>query len=231
MKKFWSKYKHGLPVLIYAAIYLTWFFLLESRVPSSYTIIHTKLDNKIPFCEYFVIPYYIWFLYVFVAVGIAFFKDKEAYDKSLVFLMTGMTVFLLVSTFFPNGHNLRPRNLTEDNMCLRLVKAIYRADTPTNLWPSIHVYNSIGCHLCILNIKNLKHKGAVRNLSLLISVSIILSTMFIKQHSTFDVFTAFLMAGLMAILVYRQELQTYFREHPAFSINYEKRPAKTQRYI
>jgi membrane-associated phospholipid phosphatase len=35
--------------------------------------------------------------------------------------------------------------------------------------------------------------------------TIILSTMFIKQHSTFDVFTAMLLAYVMNLIVYKRD--------------------------
>ena len=83
---------------------------------------------------------------------------------------------------------------------------IYRADTPTNLWPSIHVYNSLGCHFAIAKSRHLAgHKG-IRFGSLILCISIILSTMFTKQHSAFDVMTAFIMASIMYLLVYRFDI-------------------------
>ena len=83
---------------------------------------------------------------------------------------------------------------------------IYRADTPTNLWPSIHVYNSLGCHFAIAKSKHFaQHKG-IRFGSFVLCVSIILSTMFTKQHSAFDVMTAFVMASVMYLLVYRFDI-------------------------
>lgn len=211
MKQFFLKYKHALPVFIYMAIYLTWFFFLEHNV-TDYRIIHTSIDDKIPFCEFFVIPYFLWFLYVPLAGGIAFFTDKDEYFKTLEFLFTGMTIFLLVSTLWPNGQNLRPVEMPRDNVFSRMVLSLYSTDTPTNLWPSIHVFNSIGGHLCISRCKATKDNKWIKLISLIICISIILSTMFIKQHSLFDVCTAFAMAMLLGLIVYRQDLIEYFRE-------------------
>lgn len=207
-----EKLKLLLPIVIYMIIYLTWFFVLESHV-TTYRIIHTGIDDRIPFCEYFVIPYYLWFVYVVAAVMFALFTDTEEYRKTLVFLITGMTIFLLISTLWPNGHNLRPLDFNHQNFCTRLVASLYRTDTPTNLWPSIHVYNSIGSHLCIMRCKFTRDKKWIRIPSFVLCVSIIFSTMFIKQHSFFDVCTAFLMALLMGIIVYRSDLVDTVHEH------------------
>ncbi|MCR5279023.1 MAG: phosphatase PAP2 family protein [Lachnospiraceae bacterium] len=212
MKKFYLKYRHILPVILYMAVYLIWFFHLE-RTVTSYRIIHTAIDDRIPFIEAFVVPYFMWFGYVVFAVGIAFFSDKEEYYKSLVFLITGMTVFLIISTLWPNGHHLRPAVMPRYNIFTRMISHLYKTDTPTNLWPSIHVYNSIGAHLCVIHAKWSKDKKWLCNISLLLCISIIMSTMFIKQHSFFDVFTALIMSAVMSVVVYRDEVMAFYRAH------------------
>ena len=63
MKAFFQKYKHAW-VLLYAFLYLPWFFWLESRANLPYHVIHVWLDDKIPFVEYFIVPYLLWFVYV-----------------------------------------------------------------------------------------------------------------------------------------------------------------------
>ena len=48
-------------LLSYFAIYLPWFGHLEKTVTTHFHVIHTALDDYIPFCEYFIIPYLLWF--------------------------------------------------------------------------------------------------------------------------------------------------------------------------
>ena len=105
-----------------------------------------------------------------------------------------MTVFLVISTLYPNGHNLRPYYFTHHNMFTALCEWLYSTDTPTNLFPSIHVYNSLGIHFAVMHSSYFKDKKHVQHASLVLCVLIILSTMFIKQHSVFDVSTAFMLA-------------------------------------
>ena len=92
-----------------------------------------------------------------------------------------------------------------------MIAALWRTDTPTNLWPSIHVYNSLGAHFAIAKSKAFEGQKRLKLLSLILAVSIILSTMLIKQHSMFDVLTAFAMAAVMYIVVYRRDLLVAFR--------------------
>ena len=92
-----NRYKH-VWILSYFIIYLTWFGYLERTVTTHYHLIHLPIDDYIPFCEYFVIPYIMWFGYV--AFGIAFtaLHDKKEFYRLCAFLYTGMTVFLVIST-------------------------------------------------------------------------------------------------------------------------------------
>lgn len=207
---FYQQYKHAIPLIIYGIIYMLWFARLEQTVTSQYRVIHVALDDHIPFCEVFVVPYLLWFAYIAVVVMYFFFKDKDDYFRTCTFLFTGMTVFLLVSTLWPNGHHLRPYEMPRDNIFTKLVSYLYQADTPTNLWPSIHVYNSIGCHIAVMKSRHLEQKKGVRIGSFILCVSIIMSTMFIKQHSVFDVTTAFIMAAVMYGIVYRSDIVINF---------------------
>jgi membrane-associated phospholipid phosphatase len=183
-------------------VYLAWFGYVEKTVTTHFHVIHTPLDDLIPFCEYFVIPYLLWFAYV--AWGIAYFAlhNRSEYYRLCAFLFSGMTLFLIISTVYPNGHYLRPIYFTHHNFFTMLCGFLYQTDTATNLFPSIHVYNSLGIHLAVIHSRELKNNRIVKLLSGVLATSIILSTMFIKQHSTFDVLTAFLLAFVMYRIVY-----------------------------
>ena len=205
IKKLWTEYKHGIPLLAYAAIYLTWFTYLERTVTKHYRVIHMSIYDTIPFCELFIVPYLLWFGYIIAVVGYFFFTSKPDYYKALAFLCTGMTIFLIVSTLWPNGHHLRPLIIPRDNVFADMVRRLWCTDTPTNLWPSIHVYNSLGAHFAVINSSKLQNRKGIRAASFILASSIILSTMFLKQHSVFDVLTAVLMAGIMYALVYGRD--------------------------
>ena len=209
------------PALIYAALYMVWFMALEKHTFSHYSIIHTAVDDLIPFNEIFVIPYYTWFLYVVLAVAFFLFSfDVEDYYKCFFFLASGMTVFLVVSTLFPNMHYLRPAVFPRDNVFTSLVGIIYSHDTASNLWPSIHVYNSIGVMIAVHRSKRFGKAGKL--VSDFIGISIILSTMFIKQHSVYDVITAFIMAIIFYIIYYHTSVLESFcgRQEQRVAVRY-----------
>lgn len=206
MKAFLKKYKHAL-ILTYLPIYLAWFAFLEKTVTSRFHVVHMAVDDYIPFVEYFIVPYLLWFLYVAVAIVYFFFTDVSDYYKLCCFLFVGMTIFLIISTLYPNGHYLRPSVFEHDNIFTSLVQWLYATDTSTNLFPSIHVYNSIGVHLAVARSEKLRQHKWIQIASAVLMMSIVLATMFLKQHSVFDVITAFLTAAVMYSLVYGRELQ------------------------
>lgn len=224
IKLYYAKYKHAIPLLLYGIIYITWFAWLEKTVTKNYRVIHMGIDDYIPFLEIFVIPYFLWFAYVAVTVAFFLFKNKTDYYRLCTFLFTGMTIFLIISTLWPNGHHLRPLTMPRDNVFSRMVMGLYGTDTATNLWPSIHVYNSLGAHFAIIRSKEFEKKKGIRIASLILSSSIILSTMFIKQHSVFDVITAFVLAAVMYTLIYRFDVVLAARD----GYNHRKEKTKPQ---
>lgn len=207
-----KQYRHALPTIAFVIIYLTWFSFLEKTVTKNYRIIHMSVDDYIPFCELFVIPYFLWFFYIAVVVLYFLFKDKEDYIRTCLFLFTGMTIFLIISTLFPNGHHLRPGIMPRDNIFTHMIQGLYQTDTATNLWPSIHVYNSIGAHLAIAKSKHFANRPWIRRASFVLAASIVFSTLLIKQHSMFDVLTAFVLAAIMYGVVYQYDLVLVIRQ-------------------
>ena len=189
MAQFIKKYKHGLIILIYAAVYLMLFGYLEHRPVRGFHVIDTVFDSHIPFCEYFIVPYLLWFPYQIVTVLYFIFvnKNKKEYYQLILNMMMGMTVFLIVSYVYPNVLHLRPSEFPRENVFTDLVRWLYRTDTPTNVLPSIHVFNSLAIHMSLTNCESLRDHKGVRYGSLVLTILIIMSTMFLKQHSVIDV--------------------------------------------
>lgn len=115
LQKLLFKYKHAI-IILYIPIYLTWFLYLERRDSVKYTDIHCFIDDYIPFCEVFIIPYFIWFLYVAVTLVFLFFQTKHIGDfyKCAAVLLLGMTTSLFIYTIFPNAQSMRPVSFERD---------------------------------------------------------------------------------------------------------------------
>ena len=204
MKQFFKKYSH-IWTALYAFIYMPWFVWLEHTIVTDYTPIHIWIDDVIPFCEYFIIPYYMWFLYVAAGMIFLFFSSKKDYYRECMFLFTGMTIFLIICTIYPNGQDLRTDLSNADNVFASAVYSLYQTDTNTNVFPSIHVFNSIGIMIGILKSEWLKGKRfriPIQACSVILAVLITLSTVFLKQHSCIDVIGAVIMAIALYFIVY-----------------------------
>lgn len=223
MKTFLKKYSQ-IWVLLYVFIYFPWFFYLEKTVTSNYTVLHTHLDDRIPFIEYFIIPYLLWFIYIIATVLFFLFKRPKAdFYRLAAYLFGGMSICLLICTIFPNGLDLRPELDPDKNIFTKLISVLYTADTNTNVFPSIHVFASIGAHTAISRTEFSKRFRFVKPASAVLMVLIILSTMFLKQHSVIDVIGAIVLSFCMYGLVYfpvrdysagtaRQKLHTRFNK-------------------
>ena len=191
-------------VFLYGILYMSLFAFLENQ-HVKYFLIHTKIDDKIPFCEYFVVPYLLWF--VFVALTVLYFaffcEDRKEYNQLVWSLGIGMTVFIVFSFVFPNGQDLRPRLIGEEGLFIDLVRMVYAKDTPTNIFPSIHVYNSVVCCLAILNNERCRKNAFVVWGTVLLTALIVVSTVLIKQHSIIDLIGALVLNVFVARGVYK----------------------------
>ena len=107
LKKLIRKYGH-VWMLSYAFIYIPWFTRLQENINKPYHVMHTALDDMIPFEEIFIVPYLMWFLYVAATIAFFFFRNRDDYYRLCTFLFTGMTISLLVCSLFPNGTDFRP---------------------------------------------------------------------------------------------------------------------------
>lgn len=176
--------------LIYSLFYVIAFALLEER-KTDYYLLETELDEMIPFCGWFILPYLLWFAYI--ALTLVYFglfcEDEAEFGGLARSLAFGCTLFLAVSFLFPNGQSLRP-HLNGDTLCERLVLWLYRTDTPTNVFPSIHVFNSVACCIAVLRSEGLRERRWIRRGTVILTILITLSTLFLRQHTILDVLGA-----------------------------------------
>ena len=205
----------ALKLFICTAIYLIWFFMLEQKVTNDYHVIHVGLDDYIPFCEYFIVPYIFWFVYVMVTWAYFFAKGDSVFGPMSRFLFAGMFISLFICTIYPNGTDLRPDIDTDKNVFTALCGLLWGADTPTNVLPSIHVYNSIGICIGVFKSQSFRDRTKVKLISSIICVLICLSTVFLKQHSCADVLAAAILAYGMYQVVYEPVSADELRERMA----------------
>lgn len=194
--------------VLYLPVYLILFFTVEHIVTpeSQYWAVHTALDDVIPFCEYFAIPYYMWYLFL-GSVGVyLMIKDKNAFSRYMMFIAVGFTSALLFGLIIPNGQDLRPdiASLGRDNVFTRLMSGIYAADTNTNVFPSMHVIGSAACVCGLFDTDTLRKRKytLLKIASVILAVLICASTVFVKQHSVLDIYGGLAFSAVVYVIIY-----------------------------
>ncbi len=189
-----SKFCH-LFLILFWPVYLSLFILTEKFVSPIYNM-YCPLDDLIPFCEFFVIPYVFWYaLLAFVSLYTLFF-DVPSFKKFYWFLSITCIITFSLYIIFPNMQNLRPQEFARDNVLVDVMKNLYAIDTNTNVCPSIHVIFSLGM---LFTMWNSKHFNSVwwRIVELIIAISICLATVFLKQHSVIDIFAGVILSTIV----------------------------------
>lgn len=183
-------------------VYFALYFLTENLIPvENCHVIHSKLDDIIPLCEWFLLPYVFWYLLIVFSLGYFALYDVDSFKKLQVFIMITQAVAMIVYIIYPNCQNLRPEVFPRENILTDCIGLIYSFDTNTGVCPSLHCAYSIGIASVWLKIKGTSKwwKAFV----VYAVIMICLSTMFIKQHSVVDFFAALPVCLLAEILVFK----------------------------
>jgi len=206
MKNFLKKNRYYL-YLLYVPIYLVLFFITEHFIDSAsnYWVSYVPFDDVIPFVDWFVIFYVIWYP-VLVAVGLMLLlKDKAAYERYVLMIITGFTASIVFFWILPNGQDLRPVAFEKENIFTEIIGMIYASDTNTNVLPSMHVYGSLCAMIALIDSDRIKNPWLV-TINSIICVLICASTCFIKQHSILDAVAAVVMCVPLYITIYWRRL-------------------------
>ena len=195
------KYSH-LILLVGWIIYFAAYFLTENLIPvEKCHVIHSPLDDIIPFCEWFLIPYVFWYFLIVFSLGWFALYDVDSFKKLQTYIMITQAVAVIIYIVYPNCQNLRPTEFPRDNFLTRCVGLLYSLDTNTGVCPSLHCAYSIGIASVWLRVKNVSAWWKI--FVTVACTTICLSTMFIKQHSAADFFAAIPVCLLAEILVFK----------------------------
>ena len=183
-----AEYSHLLLLLGWVG-YFALYFLTENLIPAEncYSV-HCFLDDLIPFCEWFVIPYVYWYALIVFSLGYFLLYDIPRFRQLQTYIIITQVVAMACYILIPTRQDLRPEAFARDNFLTNAVSLLYNLDTNTGVCPSLHVAYSIGIGSVWMRKEDAPLWGKA-----LIAVSVILiclSTMFIKQHSAVDFFAA-----------------------------------------
>ncbi len=169
-------------------------YFISKLLQGDLNLVGNVIDTKIPFVPAFFIPYCIWYLMIFIIPYYLYCKDKDKFIKyTMAYILCSM-IGNIVFISYPSTV-ARPIVTGTDIFSL-IAKFIYWIDTPTNCFPSLHCAISM---LFILYICESKNTNIITKISVcIISILIMLSTLFTKQHVVVD----FISGDILALIVY-----------------------------
>ena len=181
--------------------YFILYFVTENLIPlEKCHVVHCWLDDVVPFCEAFVIPYVFWYVLIVISLGYFALYNTDSFKKLSTYIIITQVVAMAIYIAFPNRQDLRPAEFTRDNILTRIVGFLYAFDTNSNVCPSLHVAYSLGIASAWLKVKD-----ACRGWKAFVVVAVVLiclSVAFVKQHSVVDIFAALPVCLLAEILVF-----------------------------
>lgn len=210
MKKIFKKaveyiktHKYAL-VLLYWILHTVWYEAIRiAYADKDVLFIHSALDDSIPFIEWFAFPYCLWFPYIAAVLIWGLYAGKREFLRNMALIVACMFIPMVFCTLVPNGleMSMRPdfETLGRDNIGIWLTKFVYSTDSPPRcVMPSMHCAVSLSLFWALIRSEKLKEKRLVwpKICGGLLSLAIILATVFIKQHSILD-----LIAGLSLSIV------------------------------
>lgn len=195
----------GFPLLLMLTVNIATYYgtkLLAMNLP--HHSVSTTLDEKIPFLSIFIIPYMVAYLQWLVGYVIICRESKHlcytvCYGEVISKVLTFIT-FVVYPTIM-----IRP-DVNGTGFFNWLIRLIYKADSPVNLFPSIHCLESFYVFFGCLSMKTVKpwYKWTMGFISLLVC----LSTVFIKQHVVLDIAGGLLYCGVglfISALIFRNK--------------------------
>ena len=203
IKGLFYKIPERIRILFFWPVFGAAFWYLELMGADKYHVVHCALDDIIPFCEYFIIPYYFWFIYLAIIIVYGFFWDIPTLKNYMKYTQITYLTTLVIYMLFPNSQELRPETFANDNFFVDIVKFAYSFDTNTNVCPSIHVLGSMAVYFAA---RKSRFFGtfAWRAAFFAAAVIIMLSTLFVKQHSAVDIIAALAVGAIAYPMVYKK---------------------------
>ena len=138
------EYRHLLLLLGWVG-YLTLYVLTENLIPAERCYpVHIWLDDLVPFCEWFIIPYVSWYLLIVGSLVYFLLYSVDSFKRMQTYIIITQIIAMAVYILFPNRQDLRPEVFPRENILTQLIGFLYSVDTNTGVCPSLHVGYSLG---------------------------------------------------------------------------------------
>ena len=197
------EFRHVL-LLLYWLAYLLSFILLERLCPAPvYNTVWCKLDDLIPFCEWFIFAYMSWHVSLIWMSLYTLAYDIPAFKRFMWYLILTTIMAEIVYVIWPSQQLLRPdlSTLGRENLLTWATGIIYSVDTNTNVCPSLHCIGGFAILFAALDMPRFRKK-AWPVFFTVFALLICASTVFMKQHSIVDFFAAIPVIIIGWLLIY-----------------------------
>lgn len=199
MKKFIKKIElKPLLISIGLVIFQSAFFFLSKLLQSNPHLIGNSIDDRIPFCNWFIIPYFLWYFMLFIVPYYYYKKDKDMLYKYILSYCICAVIAAVIFTIYPTTV-ARP-TLSNNNILNFITNTIYFFDTPAiNCLPSLHCAVSMLFILTAFTSK--KVTNTFRIPVAIMSILVMIATLFVKQHVLIDVITGDILMAIIYLFV------------------------------
>lgn len=198
------EYRHLLLLLGWVAYFFMYF--VTERIPvSKCHVVHSKVDDLIPFNEYFVLFYVSWYFFMVWSLLMFVLYDIKSFVRAQKLIVGLQITAVIIYIAWPSVQNLRPDHFEHSNFCTWVLGILYAADTPTGVCPSLHV----GYTLAVLSAWLLKKDLKLWEKFLITAwaVMICISVCFVKQHSFTDVWVALVLYLFLELLLFGRDIK------------------------
>ncbi len=156
------------------------------------------IDNKIPFNMWFIIPYCVWYLLIFLIPYYLYKKDKNIFIKYIISYLFCTVIANIIFIVYPTYVD-RPV-VTGTSILELITRIVFWVDTPAqNCFPSLHCAVSMLFILYMFECK--KCPLYLKILTLIISILIMIATLCTKQHVFIDLVSGDVLAIVSYIIV------------------------------
>jgi len=185
------------------------FFLTKPFINDPY-ILDSALDNAIPYVPHFIWIYVFWYFMLFAVPYYIASKNKISLYKYITTYIITTIISGIIFVSFPNS--VIRAEITGTDIANKLVWLIYKMDTPAiNCLPSIHCLFSYLFILAAFDAKN-DTSTSMKCAITILSILVVLSTLFIKQHVVYDAVASLVLAIVVWIIVDKTKIYNIFKK-------------------
>ena len=187
-------------LFIFYFLFIVLFGLIQKYYnPVSSHLVTWPIDYYMPYNQYFMIAYAIWWPFVPAAFIFFYFRDIPSF-KSLCFqVLIVCYLTLIIYIIYPSYLDLR-QPIYETDICSKAILWLRSIDPPRNVFPSLHVSETVSICFVVYKSRDLLLNRYVKGIIYLIGILIIVSTIYIDQHSIADILFAIILSVIFYII-------------------------------